>query len=137
MLQDGTRFTASSSFFGLRKESFAFAAVLVLLAVSTRAATGEDNAAGASAFKTKCVACHGPDGSGNTPVGKSLKVADLRTPEIQKKSDAELADFISTGKGNMPAFKSSTPPEELQAIVKYVRSLAVKKDAPPKKKAAQ
>ena len=39
---------------------------------------------GAAIFKTKCAPCHGADGSGQTPVGKNLKVKDLRSAEVQK-----------------------------------------------------
>jgi cytochrome c6 len=93
-------------------------------------AGAQASAAGADPYKTKCIACHGGDGSGNTPVGKSLKSADLRSPEVQKKSDAELAAFIAAGKGNMPAFRNSTSDDELHAIVAHVRTFAPKK---PKK----
>ena len=33
---------------------------------------------GAAIYKTRCAPCHRPDGSGQTPVGKNLKVQDLR-----------------------------------------------------------
>ncbi len=102
----------------------------LLLSVAARAADEQDNSAGKALFKSKCVVCHGADGTGETPVGKSLKVANLQSPEIQKKSDAELAQFISDGKGNMPSFKSSTKEDEIQALVKYVRVLGGKKKAP-------
>src|SRR6266481_6079798 len=89
--------------------NFSLRVVLVLVAglplvalPSYTAAEGQDSGSGASVFKAKCVSCHGADGSGNTPVGKSLQVADLRSPEVQKKSDAELAESVSEGKGNMP-----------------------------------
>jgi cytochrome c6 len=88
-----------------------------------------DNPAGAAAYKSKCNACHGPDGSGNTPVGKSLKVADLRTDAVQKKTDVELVQFIGEGKGNMPSFKNSTPEDQIKAIVAHVRFLGAKKKA--------
>ena len=81
----------------------------------------------------KCATCHGQDGSGNTPVGKSLKVADLRSVEVQKKTDAELAQSIVEGKGNMPSFKSSVTEDEIRALVMYVRTLAPKASSGPKK----
>lgn len=106
---------------------------VALLAISSFFAAAQDAPkaapSGASAYKTKCVSCHGVDGSGNTPVGKSLKVADLRSDEVQKRSDAELAQFIADGKGNMPSFKSSTSDDELRAIVAHIRVLGAKKKA--------
>lgn len=91
----------------------------------TVASAAQDKTAGAAAFKTKCQTCHGADGAGS-PLGKSLKVPDLRAPEVQTKSDAELIQFISEGKGNMPSFKSSTKDDELQALVAHLRTFAKK-----------
>ena len=41
-------------------------------------------------YKTNCVLCHAPDGSGSSPSGKALKAQDLRSELIQKKTDDEL-----------------------------------------------
>jgi len=107
---------------------------LALVALpSYAAAEGQGSGSGASVFKAKCVTCHGSDGSGNTPVGKSLQVADLRSAEVQKKSDAELAESVSEGKGNMPAFKTILSEDEIHAVLKYVRTLVPKTDSAPKK----
>jgi len=104
-------------------------AILVVSAPRLSWATDTPGAQdGAAAFKTKCVACHGPDGAG-TAVGKSLKAPDLRSEAVQKQSDADLATFIANGKGNMPSFKSSTSDEQIRALVMHVRSLAPKKKA--------
>jgi mono/diheme cytochrome c family protein len=111
-------------------EIFVFA---LLLAVAPGFAAADDSA-GANVYKTKCVTCHAKDGSGNTPVGKSLQSADLRSPEVQKKSDAELTESISEGKGNMPAFKTLLGEDEIHSVLGYVRTLAPKSDPPPKKK---
>ncbi len=90
--------------------------------------------AGADVYMAKCVTCHAKDGSGNTPVGKSLQSADLRSPEVQKKSDAALSTSISDGKGNMPAFKTLISEDEVHSVLAYVRTLASKGDSAPKKK---
>ena len=102
----------------------ALASVFVLAEDSKAPA---DDPAGAAAYKSKCNSCHGPDGSGNTPVGKSLKVADLRSDTVQKKSDAELIQFVADGKGNMPSFRNSTTDDQLKVIVAHVRFLGAKK----------
>jgi mono/diheme cytochrome c family protein len=109
---------------------FAFA---FLLAVALGSAAADDSA-GANVYKAKCLTCHAKDGSGNTPVGKSLQSADLRSPEVQKKADAELTESISEGKGNMPAFKTLLSEDEVRSVLGYVRTLAPKSDPPPKKK---
>ena len=110
------------------------AGLFPLVVLSFAAAEGQASGAGVSVFKAKCITCHGPDGSGNTPVGKSLQVADLRSPEVQKKADAELTESVSEGKGNMPAFKTILNEDEIHAVLKYVRTLAPKTDSSPKKK---
>src|ERR1700674_3463929 len=91
-----------------------------------RANPGPDSAAGSATFRTKCAMCHGQDGSGSE-VGKSMKVPDLRSPEVQKLPDAELARVISDGKGGMLPFKSSLSEAQIHALVSYVRSLRQKK----------
>jgi mono/diheme cytochrome c family protein len=105
----------------------------LLRAVVPCSAAAEESA-GANVYKAKCLTCHAKDGSGNTPVGKSLQSADLRSPEVQKKSDAELTESISEGKGNMPAFKTLITEDEIHSVLIYVRTLAPKGDSAPKKK---
>jgi mono/diheme cytochrome c family protein len=92
------------------------------------------DSSGAAVFKAKCVTCHGSDGSSNTAVGKSLNSADLRSAEVQKKSDAELTQSVAEGKGNMPAFKTALSEDELHAAIAYVRTFASKTESAPKKK---
>jgi mono/diheme cytochrome c family protein len=78
-------------------------------------------------YQTKCAACHGADGSGNTTVGKALKLKDIRDPEIQNLSDADLTTVIAKGKDKMPAQEKSLKPEQIKALVAYTRELAQKK----------
>jgi mono/diheme cytochrome c family protein len=109
------------------------ASLLITVFVAAGPAAGQDNAAGASVYKSKCITCHGPNGGG-TAVGKSLKVADLRSAEVQSKSDAELTQVVSDGKGNMPGFKGNITDDEIHAVLAHVRTLAAKGDPAPKKK---
>ena len=76
---------------------------------------------GAAIFKTKCSACHGPDGSGQTPVGKNLKLQDLRSAEVQKLTDAEITKVLTEGKGKMP--KANLSADDMKAVIGFVRSL--------------
>ncbi len=80
----------------------------------------------AKTFKTNCTLCHGPDGSGNTPTGKALKAKDLRSDEVQKQSDAALADVITKGRGKMPVFGSKLSPDTIKSLVAYIRQLPKK-----------
>lgn len=71
--------------------------------------------------------CHGQDGSGNTAVGKSMKIPDLHSTQAQSQSDAQLAEVISNGKNSMPPFKGSLSPDQIHDLVTHVRELAQKK----------
>ena len=97
-------------------------ALMFLPNVSTRA---DDSA---SLYKTKCAVCHAPDGSGNSVMGEKLGAKDLRSDEVQKKSDAELNDLITNGVGKtMPAYKGKLTDDQIKGLVAYIRELAKKK----------
>jgi len=81
---------------------------------------------GADTFKTKCAPCHGPDGSGSTAMGQRLKIRDLRSPDVQKQSDDELASIITNGKPPMPAYGKTLSPSDIHQLVAYIRSIATK-----------
>src|SRR5216683_1460005 len=83
--------------------------------------------AGLTLFVVSIVrASHGPDGSGSE-VGKTMNVPDLRSPAVQKRPDAELAQVIANGKGGMPPFKNSLSEDQIHSMVSCVRSLHQKK----------
>jgi mono/diheme cytochrome c family protein len=77
-------------------------------------------------YKTNCVLCHAADGSGNSASGKALGAKNLASDEVQKKSDAELTDLMTKGKGKMPAFGKKLKPEDITQLVAFVRKLAKK-----------
>ncbi|HEV2988375.1 MAG TPA: cytochrome c [Candidatus Angelobacter sp.] len=103
-----------------------FVGLTLFIASIARANPGPDGAASSATFRTKCVMCHGSDGSGSE-VGKSMNVPDLRSQAVQKLSDAELTQIISNGKGGMPAFKDSLSEDQTRALVAHIRSLRQKK----------
>jgi mono/diheme cytochrome c family protein len=72
-------------------------------------------------FKSKCAGCHGADGTGSA-MGKKMGAHDFTSAEVQKMSDAELADIITNGKNKMPKY-GSLKPEEVKGLVAYVRTL--------------
>ena len=121
----------------LRKVSLLSIFIFALLFVITQGSAVAEDSAGTDVYKAKCMTCHAKDGSGNTPVGKSLQSADLRSPEVQKKPDAELSESISEGKGNMPAFKTLLSADEIHSVLVYVRTLAPKSDPSAKKKSGK
>lgn len=74
-------------------------------------------------YKVNCALCHAADGSGSSPSGKALGAKDLRSDEVQKKTDAELSEIIRQGKGKMPAFGKKLKPEDISKLVAYIRAL--------------
>lgn len=82
----------------------------------------------ADVYKAKCAVCHAPDGTGNSVMGKKLGAKDLRSDEVQKKSDAELNDVVTNGMGKtMPAYKDKLTADQIKGLVAYIRELAKKK----------
>jgi cytochrome c6 len=82
----------------------------------------------AALFKTKCAACHGPDGSGGTPTGKAMGTPDLRSDDVQKQTDAQLIESTTNGKGKkMPAYKGKLTDDQMKGLVGYIRELGKKK----------
>jgi cytochrome c6 len=99
-------------------------AVLAILLIAPIALATPD---GAALYKAKCATCHAADGSGQTTMGKNLKLRDLRSAEVQKQTDKELYAWTADGKGKMPAYKSKLNEAEINSLVAYMRELAKKK----------
>lgn len=77
---------------------------------------------GETTFKAKCVLCHGADGTGNTPLGKQLQAANLHSPDVQKRTNADLHKVVHDGQTNMPAFADQLSDQEITQVIKYVRT---------------
>jgi cytochrome c6 len=107
----------------LRLASAIFLVSLAILALPDVVRAQND---AAKVFKANCTICHADDGSGNSPSGKALKAKDLRSDEVQKQTDAELAEVIAKGRGKMPAFGSKFSPDVIKSLVAYIRQLAKK-----------
>ncbi len=82
---------------------------------------------GEATFKAKCAMCHGADGSGDTTMGKKMKIKDLRSAEVQKQSDADLAGIIAKGKSPMQGYEKQLDKAKIDELVAYLRELAKKK----------
>ncbi|MEI6322747.1 MAG: cytochrome c [bacterium] len=71
-----------------------------------------------------CASCHAKDGSGKTMMGQKSGVGDYTTAAAQSKfTDAEAIQAITAGKGKMKSFSDRLTPEEIKALVAYVRGL--------------
>src|SRR5436853_6041080 len=76
-------------------------------------------------YLDKCSVCHGEDGRGQTAKGKKLKVKDVRSPEVQKMSEAEMLAVVLKGKGqDMDAFEKDLGADMCKKITAYMRGLA-------------
>lgn len=76
---------------------------------------------GATIFRTKgCTGCHGADGTKSMP---AMGVKPLNSPEIKGASEARLIASVTHGKGRMPAYGSRLSPDEIKAVVAFVRTL--------------
>jgi len=75
-------------------------------------------------YKAKCSMCHAMDGS-PTAAGKVMGALDLKSDDVQKKSDAELSGFIENGSPNkkMKAYGSELKPDQIKALVAFIRGL--------------
>jgi copper transport protein len=87
-------------------------------------------AGGRALYEANCLACHGPTGAGDGPLGLALnpRPADLRAHAVPGvHPDGQLYLWISDGLAgsSMPAFANTLSDEERWHLVNYLRSLAV------------
>ena len=107
---------------------------LFLFAIPHSVAAQADRAEeGRKLFEQTCTKCHGTDGSGNTPIGRAVGAKDLRAPEAQKMSDAEIYNQIAVGNKNMPSLKNAIEESkedqfrsQVNDLIAYIRELGKK-----------
>ena len=104
------------------KSIFRVSLVVLALTFALSTTTLAANAT-ADVYKSKCASCHGADGKGDTPVGTKMKVKDLASDDVQKQSDADLAAIIEKGKKPMPGYEGKLTKDQIDGLVKYMRSL--------------
>ena len=98
-------------------------AALAFLAVTLVFSTFSMADGGADTFKAKCAMCHGADGKGDTGMGKTLKIRDLGSADVQGQSDADLTNIITNGKNKMPKYDGKLTKDQINDLVKYIRTL--------------
>jgi len=80
----------------------------------------------ADVYKAKCAGCHGADGKGSA-AGQKMGAPSFSSDQVQKASDAQLADFIENGgpqKKAAHAFGNKGINEaEAQKLAAYVKTL--------------
>ncbi|MGD9892234.1 MAG: CopD family protein [Dehalococcoidia bacterium] len=84
-------------------------------------------ARGRELYEQNCIQCHGAGGRGDGPLAAGLRPPPLDlTVHVPLHSDQELENWIANGvpRTAMPAFGSQFSPEEIQAVINYIRELA-------------
>jgi mono/diheme cytochrome c family protein len=107
------------------KKLFYLAAIASTAAFTLTTASAQTT--GADLYKAKCQMCHAPDGTANTPAGKMMKALSFKSPELMKKTDAELIAVTESGKGKMPGYKGKLSDAQIKDVIVYIRTLQKKK----------
>jgi mono/diheme cytochrome c family protein len=95
------------------------ALALATLAAGCGSSSGVDRARllrGKLHYLSTCSRCHQPDGRGFAQIYPNLD----GNPIVQGKSPEAVIDIVLHGRGDMPSF-GSRPPDELAAIITYIR----------------
>lgn len=100
-----------------------FTIVMVIAIVSVQPLPVRAQTASETLYKSKCAACHGPDGSGSV-MGKKLGARDFHSADVQKQTDAEISGVIANGRNKMPSYTKTLKADEITGLVAYIRSLA-------------
>jgi len=101
-----------------------------LLAASLLAAfTGASLAAEVKEnWEKHCQKCHGPDGKGQTKMGRQSGVKDYTDPKVQEElKDENAVKIIKEGivekdKKKMDPYKDKLSDEEIKALITYIRA---------------
>ena len=97
-------------------------ALCIATVTSMRAADTKEN------WEKNCQKCHGPDGKGQTKMGRQSGVKDYTDPKVQ----AELTDqnaikiikegIVEKDKKKMDPYKDKFTDEEIKALIAYIRA---------------
>ena len=72
-------------------------------------------AAGRQIFEDKCIVCHGSDGTAGIAGAANLK--------ILPGDSATITETVTSGRNAMPAFGSTLSANEINLVMRYVKSL--------------
>lgn len=82
---------------------------------------------GKDVYAKQCVACHGKGGKGDGPAAAAFnpRPVDFTDADLMgSKADEELLEILKNGRNGMPGFAAILSPEEIDAVLAYVRSLS-------------
>ncbi len=91
--------------------------------------TAETVKKGEELYFLYCFSCHGETGSGEGPAGAQLviKPANFHQEKVTKQTNGAIFWKITTGRGNMIAYKEVLKPEERWQLVAFIRKLSGQK----------
>lgn len=82
---------------------------------------------GKELYTVNCMTCHKDSGKGGkvTVEGKTIDPDDITTAKMKAKPDEKFYGYIADGfpDDGMPAFKDKLKKEEIDAIIKHIRTL--------------
>ncbi|MCX6930365.1 MAG: cytochrome c [Verrucomicrobia bacterium] len=105
----------------MKKAMLMTVAACAAMVISASAADVKEN------WEKSCAKCHGPDGKGDTKMGKKLDIKDLTDAKVQASlKDETMLKAIKEGvkdgeKTRMKAVEGLSD-EEMKALVAYVRA---------------
>ena len=92
---------------------------------------------GKAVYDSTCKRCHGEDGTGDRMADRFYQVTipRLNSDYVQSKTDAEIKEIVTKGKGKMqpvqpgaPSMRHTFSGEDIDEVIAYVRTF--KKEAP-------
>jgi mono/diheme cytochrome c family protein len=120
---------SSSSFrskLGGAAGSFVFLAfaLLIMMLVTAIASRAQSDATGKDLFNQHCASCHFTETTAQK-IGPGLKGLYKRQTfaDGKKITDATVTRWIEAGGKDMPGFKESLKPEQLRALISYLKTL--------------
>jgi mono/diheme cytochrome c family protein len=95
-------------------------------------ATPGNVARGKAVFENTCIVCHGPTAAGDGKVTRFFpKPPNLMRPKAREYTDARIFHVPMRGQGSMPSHAKQLDPEELWAVVHYIRDLQARSPVAP------
>ncbi|MBI4542340.1 MAG: cytochrome c [Gemmatimonadetes bacterium] len=98
---------------------------LVTLVTQVGALQAQQGDAG-QLYARNCASCHGTTGTPNPAMVRSMgAIPDFAEPRaLAARPDSVLIGAVTAGKGrNMPAYRSRLTPEQIRALVAFLRTL--------------
>ena len=89
------------------------------------AASAESVARGQYFYEINCYVCHGNEGRGAGPIGRTFDEkapVDLNDPYTQEQADGQLFFTLTRGRALMPFYRDALSPTERWDVINYVRA---------------